>query len=124
MTDLPDAVDQLKAILLQLQQDSEATDKLLQAKQEEVAELKTQVQLLVEQLNLSKSKRFSSQSEKIAKGTFNEAEQQHGLPKPEPKHHKKGRKPLPAALERETHKHELNTPYCECCDIPLHECGT
>lgn len=124
MTDLPDDVDQLKAMLLQLQQDSEAKDKLLQAKQEEVAELKTQVQLLVEQLNLSKSKRFSSQSEKVAKGTFNEAEQQHGLPKPEPKHHKKGRKPLPAALERETHKHELNTPYCECCDIPLHECGT
>ncbi|MBD1569770.1 IS66 family transposase [Aliivibrio sp. S10_S31] len=94
MTDFPDDIEQLKAMLLELHYQNEAKDKLLIAKQEEVAELKTQVELLVEQLNLNKSKRFSSQSEKV-----------------------------PKELEREIHKHELNAPYCECCDKPLHECG-
>ncbi|MBB1441562.1 IS66 family transposase, partial [Shewanella sp. SG41-4] len=80
MTDLPDDIAQLKAMLLQLQQENDAQKVLLQAKQEQVSELQTQIELLIEQLNLSKSKRFSSQSEKVAKGTFNEAEQQHALP--------------------------------------------
>ena len=35
----------------------------------------------------------------------------------------KGRKPLPAALEREIHEHKLDTPQCDCCKAPLHECG-
>lgn len=65
----------------QLHYQNEVKDKLLITKQEEVAELKIQVELLVEQLNLNKSKRFSSQSEKLPKGTFNEAEQQKSLPK-------------------------------------------
>ncbi|MDV7106413.1 transposase, partial [Vibrio sp. TH_r3] len=123
MTELPDDVEQLKAMLLELHQQNEAKDKLLQAKQEEVVELETKVQLLLEQLNLSKSKRFSSQSEKIPKGTFNEAEQQTSVPKSDDEKKKTGRKPLPTELERETHKHELNAPYCDCCDEPLHECG-
>ncbi len=123
MTDLPDDIDQLKAMLLELQQQNEAKDKLLAAKQEEVAELKTKVQLLVEQLNLSKSKRFASQSEKTPKGTFNEAEQQNTVSKSESQKKKRGRKPLPEELEREVHKHELNAPYCECCNEPLHQCG-
>ncbi len=54
---------------------------------------------------------------------LNEAEQQNSLPKLEPKHHKKGRKPLPKKLERDVIQHELNAPYCECCDAPLHQCG-
>ncbi len=82
------------------------------------------MQLLLEQLNLSKSKRFSAKSEKEPKGTFNEAEQQNAPPKLPPKHHKKGRKPLPTELEREVHQHTLNAPYCECCNEALHECGT
>ena len=53
-------------------------------------------------LNLSKSKRFASQSEKIPKGTFNEAEQQDLLSKekkkPESEAAKRGRKPLPDTL--------------------------
>ncbi|WP_407330988.1 IS66 family transposase [Enterovibrio sp. 27052020O] len=116
MTDFPDDIEKLKAMLL-------AKDALLQAKEEEVAALKTQVQLLVEQLNLSKSKRFAAQSEKVAKGTFNEAEQQHTLPKSAVERGKTGRKPLPADLEREVQSHTLNAPYCDCCDAPLHECG-
>ena len=93
------------------------------AQSEEIAELKTTVQLLIEQLNLSKSKRFSSQSEKVAKGTFNEAEQQHALPNVNKSKAKTGRKPLPEALEREVYLHELSAPCCECCQTPLHECG-
>ncbi|MGF1759192.1 IS66 family transposase [Photobacterium sagamiensis] len=114
MAELPDDVEQLKAMLLQLQQEK-------QAQAEEIIELKSTVQLLTEQLNLSKSKRFASQSEKLPKGTFNEAEQQN---KPAPKHHKKGRKPLPDTLERETRVHTLNAPHCDCCGGAMHECGT
>ncbi|MGL5654859.1 MAG: IS66 family transposase [Vibrio sp.] len=117
MTDLLNEIEQLKALLL-------AKEVLLQAKEEEVVALKTQVQLLVEQLNLSKSKRFAAQSEKVAKGTFNEAEQQNALPKPTAvRGGKTGRKPLPANLEREVQTHTLNAPYCDCCNTPLHECG-
>uniref|UniRef100_E6XKW8 ISSba7-like transposase, Orf3 n=1 Tax=Shewanella putrefaciens (strain 200) TaxID=399804 RepID=E6XKW8_SHEP2 len=116
MTDYPDDIEQLKAMLLKLEQEK-------QAMEEEVAALKTQVQLLVEQLNLSKSKRFASQSEKVAKGTFNEAEQQNALPSSPKERRKTGRKPLPTDLEREVQTHTLNAPYCDCCDAPLHECG-
>ncbi len=64
MTDLPDDIDQLKALVCQLQA-------LNQAQTESLAELRTQIQHLLEQLNLSKSKRFGKQSEKADKGPFN-----------------------------------------------------
>ena len=131
MTHLPDDVEQLKAMLLKLQEENQSKDEVIatleqtvQTQAEEVVELEIKMQQLIEQLNLSKSKRFSAKSEKEPKGTFNEAEQQNALLKPAPKHHQKGRKPLPAELEREVHQHTLNTPYCECCQQPLHECGT
>lgn len=117
MTDLPDDIDQLKALVCQLQA-------LNQAQAESLAELRTQIQHLLEQLNLSKSKRFGKQSEKADKGTFNEAEQQISRPKPTPAHHKKGRQPLPAGLAREVQCHTLNVPHCDCCGEPLHACGT
>lgn len=123
MTHLPDDIDQLKAMLIKLQEENQAKDKIIQSVIEEKAELENKIALLIEQLNLSKSKRFSSQSEKIAKGTFNEAEQQNSLPKAKVKHHHKARKPLPEELEREVVEHKLNAPYCDCCDSPLHECG-
>ncbi len=123
MTELPDDVEQLKAMLMRLQQEKLEAEQKVQTQQEEIAELETKVQLLVEQLNLSKSKRFSSQSEKTPKGTFNEAEQQNSAPKPNDEKKKTGRRPLPSELEREVHKHELNAPYCECCNEPLHPCG-
>lgn len=100
MTDFPDDIEQLKAMLLKLEQEK-------QAMAEEVAALKTQVQLLVEQLNLSKSKLFPSQSEKVAKGTFNEAEQQDALPSSPKARKKTGRKPQPADLESKVQTHTL-----------------
>ncbi len=124
MTELPDDVEQLKAMLLKLQAENRALQKTVDTQAEEVVELENKMQLLLEQLNLSKSKRFSAKSEKEPKGTFNEAEQQNALPKLPPKHHKKGRKPLPAELECEVHQHTLNVPYCECCNEALHKCGT
>ncbi len=131
MTKFPDDVEQLKAMFLKLQDDNQSKDKAIatlektvKTQAEEVIELENKMQLLIEQLNLSKSKRFSAQSEKESKGTFNEAEQLNSLPKSDPKHHKKGRKPLPKGLKREVHQHTLNAPYCECCNEPLHECGT
>ncbi len=130
MTDLPDDLKQLKAKLLKLLEENQSKDEAIatlertvQTQAEEVVELENKMQLLIEQLNLSKSKRFSAKSEKDPKGTFNEAEQQNAMLKPAPKHHKKGRKPLPKELEREVQQHTLNVPYCQCCNEPLHECG-
>ncbi|WP_315708219.1 IS66 family transposase [Brenneria uluponensis] len=123
MTDLPDDVDQLKAMLLQLQAENGSLKEALHTQAEAVVELENRLQLLIEQLNLSTSRRFSAQSEHVPKGTFNEAEQQHAISKPAPAHHKKGRKPLPKALERDVHTHTLNAPHCECCGHELHPCG-
>ncbi len=117
MTDLPDDIDQLKVLVCQLQA-------INQAQAESLAELRSQIQHLLEQLSLSNSKRFGKQSEKADKGTFNEAEQQASLPEPAQAHHRKGRQPLPAGLEREVQRHTLNTPHCDCCGEPLHACGT
>lgn len=110
-------------MLIKLQEENQAKDKIIQSVTEENVELENKIALLIEQLNLNKSKRFSSQSEKVVNGTFNEAEQQNGLPKTKIKPHRKARKPLPEALEREVVEHKLNAPYCECCASPLHECG-
>lgn len=48
MTDLPDDVKQLKAMLMQLQKEQLEADLKVQTQQEEIAELETKVQLLVE----------------------------------------------------------------------------
>lgn len=84
MTELPNDIEQLKAMLIKLQEDNQvkseqlqAKDKIIQSVTEEKIELENKVQLFIKQLNLNKSKRFSSQREKVVKGTFNEAEQQN-----------------------------------------------
>ncbi len=66
MTELPDDVEQLKAMLLKLQEENSALQKTVETQAEEVVELENKMQLLLEQLNLSKSKRFSAKSEKRA----------------------------------------------------------
>ncbi len=67
MTELPDDVEQLKAMLLKLQEESSALKMTVDTQAEEVVELENKMQLLLEQLNLSKSKRFSAKSEKSPK---------------------------------------------------------
>ena len=73
---LPDDINQLKQIIAQLHQQVNDLSQDNQTQAEEISELKTQVEYMREQLNLSKSKRFGKQSEKVPRGTFNEAEQQ------------------------------------------------
>ncbi len=53
MTDLPDDVEQLKAMLLKLQEENCALKKTVDTQAEEVVELENKMQLLLEQLNLS-----------------------------------------------------------------------
>ncbi|WP_157938415.1 hypothetical protein [Vibrio breoganii] len=48
MNELPDDVDQLKAMLLELQQATLKSEQRMLAQQEEIAELETKVQLLLE----------------------------------------------------------------------------
>lgn len=118
---LPDDINQLKQIIAQLHQQVNDLSQDNQTQAEEISELKTQVEYMREQLNLSKSKRFGKQSEKAPRGTFNEAEQQA---KAEPKHHKKGKQKLPEHLERETRVYTLDAPVCDCCQQSMHACGT
>ncbi len=114
MTPLPDDIDQLKRMVWQLQAEK-------QSQAEQIHELQISLAQALEQLKLSKSKRFGRQSEKTPRGTFNEAERDA---KPEPEHHKKGRKSLPDHLEREERRYTLDEPVCECCHAPMHVCGT
>lgn len=123
MTNLPDDIDQLKAMLLEFQQQNEAKDKLLAEKQEEVAELTTKVQLLVEQLNLSKSKRFASQSEKKQRYIQRSRATKHRLKVRNPKE-KTRTKPLPEELVREETntsltRHIVNTATNHCTSAVL-----
>ena len=118
---LPDDIDQLKQMIAALHQHNQALSQDNQTQAEEISELKTQVEYMREQLNLSKSKRFGKQSEKAPRGTFNEAEQQS---KAAPKHHKKGKQKLPDHLEREALVYTLDAPVCDCCQQAMHACGT
>ncbi len=70
MTELPDDIEQLKAMLLKLQAENRALQKTVDTQAEEVIELENKMQLLLEQLNLSKSKRFSAKSEKRTQRYF------------------------------------------------------
>ncbi len=67
MTELPNNVEQLKMMLLKLQEENYRLKKTIETQAEEVIELENRMQLLIEQLNLSKSKRFSAKSEKEPK---------------------------------------------------------
>ena len=124
MLSLPDDIDTLKRMLLELHAKNLHQAEQLDLQTEQIIELNNRLQLALEQLNLSKALRFGSQSEKTPKGTFNEAEQlkaeDNTSPKPATK---KGRQPLPTHLDREERTYELTEPVCECCDQPLHVCG-
>ena len=82
--------------------------------------LKEKLELALAGLNLNRAKRFGVQTEKAAKGTFNEAEQHAD---DSPAHHKKGRQTLPEELEREVTTYVIDEPICDDCGHELHVCG-
>ncbi len=99
---------------LQAQVDSLKNDKV---------DMQRQIDLLISKLNLSNSKRFGKQSEKAPRGTFNEAEHIKSEAA-EPKHHQKGKQPLPSHLEREEVEHKRDDASCACCGHQMHICGS
>ncbi|WP_235282042.1 IS66 family transposase [Thalassotalea sp. ND16A] len=88
----------------------------------ENAKMKAKIEQLLAQLKLSNSRQFGKSSEKSERGTFNEAEKHQK--KTEPKHHKKGKKPLPEYFEREVVEHTLDSLDCPCCGEDMHQCGS
>lgn len=88
----------------------------------EKALLHEQIKKLIAELTLSKARQFGKKSEKAERGMFNEAEKYQQ--KAEPKHHKKGKKPLPEHFEREVVEHTLASMDCPCCGNELHQCGS
>lgn len=89
---------------------------------EDIEQMKEQIKKLVAQLKLSTARQFGKKSEKSERGMFNEAEKHQ--PKAEPKHHKKGKKPLPEHFEREVVEHTLDALDCPCCGHDMHQCGS
>jgi transposase len=127
MSQAPDEIVKLKAMLMKLQQENQAlaaNNQALESKLDiisaEVVTLKDKLELALAQLNLNRAKRFGVQSEKVAKGTFNEAEQNVNT---SPAHHKKGRQPLPDNLPRDVKTYAIDEPICEGCGHALHACG-
>ena len=112
-TELPDDIEQLKQMLIALQHDNQALST-------ENNILKNKLEEALAQLKISRTKQFGRRSEKLAKGTFNEAEQHQKQAKPRSK---TGRKPLPEHLEREVKLYALDNPLCDCCGQVMHECG-
>jgi transposase len=113
MQKLPTDIQQLQQLVWQSQQREQALC-------DEITKLRNTIAEITAQLNLNTSQRFGKKSEKTPKGTFNEAER---IKKTDPpKHHKKGRKSLPAELEREVRQYTLESPKCECGG-ELHVCG-
>jgi transposase len=134
MSQTLDELVQLKAMLTKLQQENQAleTDKrslttnnrALESKLKVISAenvtLKDKLELALAQLNLNRAKRFGVQTEKAAKGTFNEAEE-HATASPA--HHKKGRRALPEELTREVTTYTIDEPICDDCGHELHACG-
>jgi transposase len=141
MSQTPDELVQLKAMLRKLQQENQALEagreSLTADKKSLTADnlaleselniisaenitLKEKLELALAQLNLNRAKRFGVQTEKAAKGTFNEAEQHASAA---PAHHKKGRQALPEELTREVTTYTIDEPICDDCGHELHTCG-
>ncbi|HEY5716439.1 MAG TPA: IS66 family transposase [Psychromonas sp.] len=120
MPQTPDELTQLHAMLAKLQQENQALESKLKIISAENITLKNKLELALAQLNLNRAKRFGVQTEKAAKGTFNEAEK-HATASPA--HHKKGRQALPEELTREVTTYALDEPVCDDCGHELHACG-
>jgi len=128
---LPDDPEQLKRMLLELQQ-------AIAEKDEIITEQALQISQFIERYELAKRKQFGKSSEQLpgAGETFNEAEdilddvdkallaetdnKQTDVVKSKPK-----RKPLPKALPRNTVTIDLpvDEQVCDCCQSKLHKIG-
>jgi len=116
-TKSPDDIEQLKLMLATLQQENQ----VLNSKNKD---LENRLNIALEQLKLSRKNQFGKRSEKMPKGTFNEAEQHQTSGKSDTKSQEKtGRKQLPEELEREEVSYTLDNPHCSCCGHEMHECG-
>jgi len=119
-TELPDDIEQLKQMLATLQQQNRALNSEVKTLNSQNKKLQNRLEIALEQLKLSRKKEFGSSSEKVVKGTFNEAEETDKETKPR---NNKGRKTLPEHLEREEKTYVLETPTCTCCGHSMHACG-
>ena len=108
--------------LARMQAQIDALEKDKASLLEDKVEMQARIDHLLAELKLSKSQKYGKKSEKAPRGTFNEAEQ-HKSTEP-PKHHKKGKKTLPAHFEREEVEHTLTLLDCPCCGEQLHHCGS
>jgi transposase len=129
-TELPDDIEQLKQMLAKLQHDNNALNSEMKTLNSKNKDLENRLDIALEQLKLNRKKQFGQHSEKMPKGTFNEAEKHQSIEKNKNKNKKKdepkgktGRKPLPKDLEREERDYTLDNPTCDCCGHGMHECG-
>jgi transposase len=122
-TELPDDIDQLKKMLATLQQENHILNSEVVVLNSKNKKLQHDLNIALEQLKLNRKKEFGSSSEKLPKGTFNEAEETEKESKPVVKKGLKGRKVLPEHLEREEKIYVIETPTCACCGHDMHECG-
>ena len=116
------SIDQLQALVTQLERDNKSLLKDNGELKKNAKEMQHQIDLLISKLNLSNSKRFGKQSEKAPRGTFNEAESTASATAA--KHHNKGKQNLPEHLEREEIEHKLKDTNCDCCGHQMYVCGS
>jgi transposase len=100
--------------------DNVALESKLKIISEENHSLKQKLEMALAGLNLNRAKRVGQQTEKAAKGEFNEAEQHANTA---PAHHKKGRQALPSELSREVKTYVVDDVTCGDCGHQLHACG-
>ena len=119
-TELPDDIEQLKQMLATLQHDNQVLHSEVKILNSKNKALQNRLNIALEQLKLNRKKEFGSRSEKMPKGTFNEAEENQTESQPRSR---KGRKALPEHLEREDKSYVIEAPTCGCCGHDMHECG-
>ncbi|OUR59850.1 transposase, partial [Colwellia sp. 39_35_sub15_T18] len=135
---LPNDSEQLKKMLLELQQAMAEKDKALVEKDKKITEQAIQINQFIERYEIAKRKQFGKSSEQSPGGgeTFNEAEEtldeadkmllaevdskQVPIIKNKPK-----RKPLPKDLPRKVVTIDLpfDEQVCDCCQSRLHKIG-
>lgn len=81
-TELPDDIEQLKQMLAKLQHENQVLNTEVRTLSSQNKDLESRLNIALEQLKLNRKNEFGSRSEKIPKGTFNEAEATRAERKP------------------------------------------